>query len=37
MIIKNTTVKFSNFVILLSENFFFRQNFFRLPHNFFWY
>jgi hypothetical protein len=31
------TVKPSNFVILLSENSFFRQTFFRLPHNFFWY
>ncbi len=31
------TVKSSNFVILLSEDIFFLQNFLRLPHNFFWY
>jgi hypothetical protein len=29
------TVKSSNFVILLSENIFFCQTFFRLPHNIF--
>jgi hypothetical protein len=34
--LKNT-VKSSNFVILLSENIFFHQTFFILPHNFFWY
>ncbi len=32
-----STVKSSNFVILLSENIFFLQNFLRLPYNFFWY
>jgi hypothetical protein len=34
---RESTVNSSNFVILLRENIFFCQTFFRLPHNFFWY
>ncbi len=33
----DTTVKSSNFVILLGENIFFRWTFLRRPHDFFWY
>ncbi len=32
-----TTVKASNFVILLGENIFFLRIFLRAPHHFFWY